>query len=215
MNTSGAGATPRAEQERSLRRRTEILNAAILLLTRSGMNGVTHRSVAAEAGASLGSIRYYFESREALLLACIDRIDTLRAETARTAISYAAAHRLDSIEAARLALLVYDGPELDDGSLRGMIGWVADCARESLGLSDRLGVLRRGLDADLRDLLDAAGYAAVSTRLAAAVIDGAVFTATAEARVGIADLVIADLVELFELTQPVRAAPDPQRTAAE
>jgi DNA-binding transcriptional regulator YbjK len=54
---------PRAE----LRRR-EILSAVLRVVAAGGVDAVTHRRVAAEAGVSLGSTTYHFDSRDELIL---------------------------------------------------------------------------------------------------------------------------------------------------
>ena len=48
-------------------RRREILAAALRVIGAGGPDAITHRRVAAEAGVALGSLTYYFESREDLV----------------------------------------------------------------------------------------------------------------------------------------------------
>jgi TetR/AcrR family transcriptional regulator, regulator of biofilm formation and stress response len=48
-------------------RRREILVAALRVITAGGPDAITFRRVAAEAGVPLGSLTYYFESREDLV----------------------------------------------------------------------------------------------------------------------------------------------------
>lgn len=62
-------ASPRknATSQKAKRRRNSILEAAIRVVRNGGVDSITHRSVASEAGVPLGSITYYFESREALI----------------------------------------------------------------------------------------------------------------------------------------------------
>lgn len=48
-------------------RRREILLAALRLISKGGTDCVTHRAVAAEADVALGSMTYYFDSREELI----------------------------------------------------------------------------------------------------------------------------------------------------
>jgi TetR/AcrR family transcriptional regulator, regulator of biofilm formation and stress response len=48
-------------------RRKEILEAALRLIGDGGVNSVTHRAVAEEAGVSLASTTYYFDSKSALI----------------------------------------------------------------------------------------------------------------------------------------------------
>jgi len=54
-------------QARGERRRRNILEAALRVIGREGVAGVTHRAVAAEAGVPLASTTYYFESKADLL----------------------------------------------------------------------------------------------------------------------------------------------------
>lgn len=76
-----------AQQERSERKRRDVLEAAIRLLAREGPRAVTHRAVAAEAGSSVRATTYYFASREELLTealrhyaqTAIERFDTIQA----------------------------------------------------------------------------------------------------------------------------------------
>ena len=55
------------EQSRSRETQDKIITAAIKLLSRHGVSGVTHRSVAEEAGVSLALTTYHFDSKETLL----------------------------------------------------------------------------------------------------------------------------------------------------
>lgn len=48
-------------------RRREILAAAVRIIGDGGPDAITHRRVAAEAGVGLGSLTYYFESRDDLV----------------------------------------------------------------------------------------------------------------------------------------------------
>lgn len=48
-------------------RRREILAAAVRVIGAGGPDAITHRRVAAEAGVGLGSLTYYFESRDDLV----------------------------------------------------------------------------------------------------------------------------------------------------
>ena len=53
--------------QKAERRRNSILEAAIQVVRNGGVDSITHRNVAQEAGVPLGSITYYFESREVLI----------------------------------------------------------------------------------------------------------------------------------------------------
>jgi AcrR family transcriptional regulator len=55
-------------------RREALLDAAIAVLGRHGMRGLTHRAVNAEAGVPPGTVSNYFPTREALLGGVVDRV---------------------------------------------------------------------------------------------------------------------------------------------
>src|SRR5215472_17800248 len=55
------------ETEASEPRRIEILEAALRIVADGGPDAITFRRVAERAGVPLGSLTYYFESREELL----------------------------------------------------------------------------------------------------------------------------------------------------
>src|SRR3954469_5294473 len=48
-------------------RRAALLSAAVRVLDRDGMRGLTYRAVAQEAGVSHGLVRHHFGSRDALI----------------------------------------------------------------------------------------------------------------------------------------------------
>jgi len=54
-------------------RRTTILDAAIHVLGEHGVRGLTHRAVDAAAGIPAGSTSNYFRTRDALLIAVVER----------------------------------------------------------------------------------------------------------------------------------------------
>src|SRR5262249_32463314 len=53
-------------------RRRDILQATLRVIGEGGVNSVTHRAVAQEAGVSLASTTYYFDSKSALLAEALD-----------------------------------------------------------------------------------------------------------------------------------------------
>lgn len=61
---SGGG---RSAPSRSAQRRTAILEGTLRLIAEGGVDAVTHRRVAAEAGVSLSSTTYYFDRREDII----------------------------------------------------------------------------------------------------------------------------------------------------
>lgn len=52
-------------------RERPLMEATLRLIGRDGLDGVTHRAVAAEAGMSLGAVTHHFGSREALVDAAL------------------------------------------------------------------------------------------------------------------------------------------------
>lgn len=52
-------------------RQRPLMEATLRLIGRSGLDGVTHRAVAAEAATSLGAITHHFKSRDALIEAAL------------------------------------------------------------------------------------------------------------------------------------------------
>ncbi|HEY8584202.1 MAG TPA: TetR family transcriptional regulator, partial [Capillimicrobium sp.] len=63
-------ATP-ARQARGQERVEQILRATLAVISRGGVGAVTHRTVAEEAQVPLGSLTYYFGSKQELLRAAL------------------------------------------------------------------------------------------------------------------------------------------------
>ena len=61
-------------------RRAALADAAIEVLAEAGIRGLTHRAVDAAAGTPDGTASRYFRTREAMLIAVVDRIRGLRIE---------------------------------------------------------------------------------------------------------------------------------------
>ena len=55
-------------------RRDRLCDAAITLIARNGLRGLTHRAVDQAAGVPLGSTSYYFRTRNALLAGVTERL---------------------------------------------------------------------------------------------------------------------------------------------
>lgn len=192
--------TEAPRQARGARKRFEILHAAVALMTAHGTAAVTHRSVAQTAGVSLGAIRYYFETREALLLACVDHVESERAAAADEVLATARLRTgAGAGDIAALLLAAYYGPRQDDATLAGTLGWVVDCARESDALSASVARARDAMDRQVADLLDVCDRGEVPVTLVGAVIDGSVVTATAEGEREIAARAVRELVTLLDI----------------
>ncbi len=60
--------------ERSSVAREKILDAALSVFSNRGFDGATTREIAAQAGVNLGLIKYYFDTKEKLWRAMVDRV---------------------------------------------------------------------------------------------------------------------------------------------
>ncbi|MFC4396890.1 TetR/AcrR family transcriptional regulator [Arthrobacter sedimenti] len=56
-------------------RQSRILDAAMELLSRHGISGVSMRAVAREAGVALGLVNYYYDDKTTLIRAALSRVD--------------------------------------------------------------------------------------------------------------------------------------------
>lgn len=192
---------PGSRQRRGIVRRKAILDAAVELLLARGMAAVTHRAVAEAARTPLGAIRYYFNTREALLLACLDVVESERDSAAADVVSAAAGWvRPPPIETtAELLVRSFMGPRLDDRTLRGTIGWFIDSAREGPALAEVLDSHRREIDTQLAAILNAAGLTDVPLGMLCSVMDGALVSATVHRAQNVAQCVIDEVVRLLQV----------------
>lgn len=65
--------TPKGERPRGTARRDALLDAVLRVVAEVGVDAVTHRRVAEVAGLPLASTTYWFESKEQLLTAALER----------------------------------------------------------------------------------------------------------------------------------------------
>jgi AcrR family transcriptional regulator len=87
-----------------------ILEAAVTCIERDGLEGVTTRKIAQEAGTNIASINYYFRSKDELLAKVLEMTIRHMLEDVLTAIE----DREQSFEATLRSVIFY----LFDGSLR-------------------------------------------------------------------------------------------------
>ena len=115
------------EQARAVSKRKAILDAASRLMVAEGLRRVTHRQVAAEAGVPVGSIGYYYSSRDKLIAACFDDFHRRRARVAeeRTAAT-STASGVDAVAEGILAIVTAGHPD----ALGGLLFAVVDASRE-------------------------------------------------------------------------------------
>lgn len=195
-----ADALPHPEQDRSARRRARLLEAAIRLMLQEGASAVTHRRAAQEAESSPSSVRYYFRTREDLLVAAWAELEARRVETARRLLEEAErTPPRDGLAAARLLLEVYYGPALDDASLVGDIRCVAECSRESPRLAGMLAELRQASQEQLEQAMAVCGLHGIPAGLVCTVIDGSVFTSAIQGASRVAEAAAQDLSAILAL----------------
>ncbi|QYH36648.1 TetR/AcrR family transcriptional regulator [Salinibacterium sp. M195] len=165
------------KQERSLERRNAILQAAADLFTTDRISAVTHRRVATEAGVPLGAIRYYFSTREELLIATVNLVEERRHHDALEALTDASP-TATTRHCATLLLRAYigqphDGTAIYDDYLAASVGWLADATRESHALATQLFNHWPAIEADLSAILKRSELSA-PVNLITHVIDGAI-----------------------------------------
>ncbi|MBP1326057.1 AcrR family transcriptional regulator [Leucobacter exalbidus] len=215
VKTGETGTPHPPEQARSIERRAQLLAAALRLLLASGSAGVTHRGVAEESDSSPGAVRYYFRSREDLLIACIEEIERARDIEAAQVLDHlaGAAPKLTGPEptapkpttpaplapepAARAALKIYYGADLDDAAVTGTLWGIMDCARESPTLATLTRTHRHAAQQQLAHLLTRTGYSHVAVSLVTAVLDGNLLTTTIERQTAGAEAAVAELTILL------------------
>src|SRR3546814_11499798 len=87
-------------QDTASERQRPLMEATLRIIGRNGIDGVTHRAVAAEAGLSLGAITHHFTSRAALVEAALHH--ALTRETPRLrALALGLPHRAFDMEIGR------------------------------------------------------------------------------------------------------------------
>lgn len=159
-------------------RRSDLADAAIETLASAGMRGLTHRAVDRAAGLPEGSASYYFRTRQAMLLAVVERLaelsiaeipalpvtdlDALAEAIAAVIETWATVERSRHLARYELALEAVRRPELRT-ALTASGAVVRDRVAEqfaALGLADsrrRAGDLVAFLDGLLFDAIAGAG----------------------------------------------------------
>lgn len=72
--SNAVGARPSGLTQRGRDRRRALIDATLRIIVREGPAAVTHRSVATEAGATHGSVAYYFGGRDELLHQALEHV---------------------------------------------------------------------------------------------------------------------------------------------
>jgi AcrR family transcriptional regulator len=144
MTPAGGGATARQTSDR-------IADSAITVIARDGLDALSIRRVAAEAGVAIGTVQHHYPTRAELVLAALQRT------AHRQQVRAMAAHREPTIIATlitRLSLLLpHDEPSQEEA-----ITWVAlaaAAARDPLVGPHQRQVVKRTISA-IAGLLDRA-----------------------------------------------------------
>ncbi|MBN9791212.1 TetR/AcrR family transcriptional regulator [Pseudonocardia sp. TMWB2A] len=188
----------RTRQERSDERQRAILTAATEILVGERMSAVTHRNVAARAGVPGGAIRYYFSTREDLLSAVLADLDRARRDAAREAATVPAGAAPGTAELVDRLVRSGLGAPLDDDTLRGVVGSLADAARESPRLARELAEQWAGTEHDVAATLRACGRPERSARRYLLLMDGALLAAAVQGRTGLAGFVADELAAALD-----------------
>lgn len=197
-----ARAPARPGQTRSVKRRAQLVAAAIRLLLGGGAAAVTHRGVGQAASSSPGAVRYHFQTREDLLAACVDEIERVRAfEAQRIIDSVGHGGPLDGEAVAWMLLRAYYGPTVDDATVTGTFWSIVDCGRESPRLARLLSRHRQTATRQLEEILSACGYRNLQPNLAAAVLDGGILTATVEGISPVTESAATDLAAILHMAE--------------
>ncbi|WJY68599.1 TetR/AcrR family transcriptional regulator [Corynebacterium auris] len=160
-----------AEQARAVSKRKAILDAATSLMVAGGLRRVTHRQVAAQANVPVGSVGYYYSSREQLIEVCFAQIHERRLDVARRILAEAAPGRSAAEVADDVIAIATAG---DPEGVPGLIYSVVDAQRELEGpRRARVGEhVRKALEL-IDDLLERSGFSTITARDATFALIGA------------------------------------------
>jgi TetR/AcrR family transcriptional repressor of bet genes len=160
-------------------RRRHIVEALLRLAGTRGLDAVTLREVAQEAGVSMGAVQHYFTSKREMLAYALDHWLRLsvhegfaRRVVARLGAGTQRSAPADVLMAVAAEYLPHDGPSRYDA--RVALAFTSQAAVEP-ALAEALGPAYRGLAEALRDVLAGTGAAAAAPeqgRLLAALLDG-------------------------------------------
>ena len=181
----------RSEQARAVEKRSAILDAAIGLLLSEGLKGVTHRQVAAAASVPVGSIGYYYSTRDKLVATCFERLEQGRRDAFEraTAAGEALTDPVNLAEAA-VAVVTCGQPE----RARAVISAFVEAQRETGEVGDFVGRTLSELKELLSQLLQRAGVDFNAARVLQIVVG----TALTESHENAPVAAVADLLRLAE-----------------
>jgi DNA-binding transcriptional regulator YbjK len=157
-NGSGAGAVEgrRGRGPNDPRRAERIVEAAMRLISRSGVESLTHRKIAEEAAVPLGSTTYYFDSLDDIIIAALER--AISEDTEKLERWAADIHGADDVAAALTRRIMEDAVDREREVLWYRLYLWGATAGTTQELSYQWGqvmtmILERYVDADTAEVL--------------------------------------------------------------
>jgi DNA-binding transcriptional regulator YbjK len=138
------------------RRAERIVEATMRLISRSGVESLSHRKIAHEAGVPLGSTTYYFDSLDDIIIAALER--AIAEDTEKLELWAAGIRSWDDVAAALTRRIMEDSGDRDREVLWYRLYLWGATARATQELSYRWGqvmttILERYVDADTAEVL--------------------------------------------------------------
>lgn len=187
----------KVQQQRARTKRDAIHEATVRLLLAEGMRAVTHRQVAAIADVPVGSIGYYFDSREKLIMTCFERVHALQNQILEDALADPKVREdREALAFAILNLTANGYPE----QVRSIIAVTIDAGREGAVLQK---MVRCQIEEAVRcidQMLEYAGVTQVNGRQALGALVGAALVGTSWDK-PVVETAVDGLVQFIELAE--------------
>lgn len=187
----------KVQQQRARTKRDAIHEATVRLLLAEGMRAVTHRQVAAIADVPVGSIGYYFDSREKFIMTCFERVHARQNQILEDALADPKVREdREALAFAILNLTANGYPE----QVRSIIAVTIDAGREGAVLQR---MVRRQVEEAVRcidQMLEYAGVTQVNGRQALGALVGAALVGTSWDK-PVVETAVDGLVQFIELAE--------------
>lgn len=187
----------KVQQQRARTKRDAIHEATVRLLLAEGMRAVTHRQVAAIADVPVGSIGYYFDSREKLIMTCFERVHARQNQILEDALADPKVREdREALAFAILNLTANGYPE----QVRSIIAVTIDAGREGAVVQR---MVRRQVEEAVRcidQMLEYAGVTQVNGRQALGALVGAALVGTSWDK-PVVETAVDGLVQFIELAE--------------
>ena len=187
----------KVQQQRARTKRDAIHEATVRLLLAEGMRAVTHRQVAAIADVPVGSIGYYFDSREKLIMTCFERVHARQNQILEDALADPKVREdREALAFAILNLTANGYPE----QVRSIIAVTIDAGREGAVVQR---MVRRQVEEAVRcidQMLEYAGVTLVNGRQALGALVGAALVGTSWDK-PVVETAVDGLVQFIELAE--------------